>query len=438
MFDFGALPPEVNSGRMYVGAGSGPMLAAAAAWDELATELQSTAASYGSTIESLAAGPWTGPSSIAMASAAAPYVAWMSATGAQAEAAASQAKIAAGAYETAFAATVPPPVIAANRALLMALIATNFLGQNTPAIAATEAQYAEMWAQDAAAMYAYAASSATASQLTPFTEPPQTTNTAAAPAQAAAVSQASGASGSNIGTQLSQLINSLPTALQSLGSGLLNSPTTGSTNLLSGLALPQLVNLPSTSSWPAGLGTDLANWNTIWSTLTGPYSLQGWTAIPGGPFLSFGQAYAWGQNGQGAAAYLAGPKAISGALAPLTQGASAAKPMLSSAFGAQGAMGKAALVSGLSVPQSWTEAAPAIRTLAEVLPANAAAAPVATLTGEEGVFGQMALSSLAGRAVGAAAFQSAGSGAAAAGSLGGVVAADPAAATIIVIPVLED
>jgi PPE-repeat protein len=437
MFDFGALPPEINSGRMYVGAGSGPMLAAAAAWDELATELQSTAASYGSTIESLAAGPWTGPSSIAMAAAASPYVAWMSATGAQAEQAASQAKIAAGAYETAFAATVPPPVITANRALLMALIATNFLGQNTPAIAATEAQYAEMWAQDAAAMYAYAASSATASQLTPFTEPPQTTSTAAAPAQAAAVSQASGASGLNIGSQLSQLINSLPTALQSLGSGLLNSPTTGSTNLLSGLALPQLVNLPSTSSWPAGLGTDLANWNTIMSTLTGSYSLQGWTAIPGGPFLSFGQAYAWGQNGQGAAAYLAGPKAISGALAPLTS--SAVKPMLSSAVGApvSGAMGKAALVGSMSVPQGWTEAAPAIRTLAQVLPANAAAAPVASLAGEEGVFSQMALSSLAGRAVGAAAFQSAGSSSAAASSLGGLVA-DPAAATIIVIPALED
>lgn len=32
-------------------------------------------------------------------------------------------------------------------------VATNILGQNTPAIAATETQYAEMWAQDAAAMY---------------------------------------------------------------------------------------------------------------------------------------------------------------------------------------------------------------------------------------------------------------------------------------------
>ncbi|EUA27601.1 PPE family protein [Mycobacterium intracellulare] len=81
MLDFGAYPPEYNSGRMYVGAGSGPLLAAAAAWDELAAELQTTGASYSSTIETLATGPWTGPSSLAMAAAAAPYVAWMHATG---------------------------------------------------------------------------------------------------------------------------------------------------------------------------------------------------------------------------------------------------------------------------------------------------------------------------------------------------------------------
>jgi PPE-repeat protein len=435
--DFGALPPEINSGRMYVGPGSGPMLAAAAAWDELATELQSTAASYGSTIEGLAAGPWAGPSSIAMAAAAAPYVAWMNATGAQAEEAASQAKLAAGAYETAFAATVPPQVIAANRALLMALIATNFLGQNTPAIAATEAHYMEMWAQDAAAMYAYAGSSASATQLTPFVDPPQTTNSAAASAQAAAVSEAAGTPAANTGSQLSGLINSLPTALQGLANGIFNAPTS-SGNLLSGLDLPHLT---SSLALPAGLQTDLTNWNTLTSTITsGPYSLQGLASIPGGPFLSFGQAYAWGQNGQGAAAYLAGPKVISGALAPLTQGA--VKPMLSSAVGGgpvSGGMGKAALVGSMSVPQGWTEAAPGIRTLASVLPTNLAAAPEASLAGEGGVFGQMALSSLAGRAVAGAAFQSAGGGGAAAASLGGVVAeADPAAATIIVIPALEE
>lgn len=149
--DYGALPPEVNSGRMYVGAGSGPMLAAAAAWDGLAIELYTTAASYGSLIAELT-GAWLGPASATMAAASAPYVAWLTATAAQAEQTAVQAKAAAGAYEAAFAMTVPPPVIAANRAQLMMLIATNFFGQNLPAIAATEAHYAEMWAQDAAAM----------------------------------------------------------------------------------------------------------------------------------------------------------------------------------------------------------------------------------------------------------------------------------------------
>jgi len=38
--DFAFLPPEINSGRMYEGPGSGPLLAAAAAWDGIATELQ--------------------------------------------------------------------------------------------------------------------------------------------------------------------------------------------------------------------------------------------------------------------------------------------------------------------------------------------------------------------------------------------------------------
>jgi PPE-repeat protein len=435
MLDFGALPPEINSGRMYVGAGSGPMLAAAAAWDELAADLQSAASSYGSTIEGLVVGQWTGPSSIAMAAAAAPYVTWVSTAGAQAEQAATQAKLAAGAYETAFAATVPPPVIAANRALLAALIATNFLGQNTPAIAATEAHYMEMWAQDAGAMYAYAGSSSTASQLTAFTEPPQTTNTSGTALQSAAASQAGSASGLDIGTKLSQLINSVPTWLHNLAT------TVGSTgqgggagNLLSGLDLPQLANI----SVPSSITTDLANWNTITSAIaSGPYSLQGLTSIPGGPFLSFGQTYAYAQNGQGLAAFGV-PKAISGALAPI---AGEMPAHLSSAVGGgpvSGAMGRAALVGSMSVPQGWTQAAPAtaIKTLASVLPTNLAAVPEASLAGEGSMFSQMGLSSLAGRALGASATYS-GSGAAAS-SLGGVIEADPAAATIIVIPVLED
>jgi PPE-repeat protein len=434
--DFAALPPEINSGRMYAGAGPGPLLAAAAAWDDLASELGSNASSYQSVISGLGSS-WQGPSSTSMAAAAAPYVSWMTATAAQAEETANQARAAVASYEAAFAATVPPPVIVANRTLLMTLIATNILGQNTPAIAATEAHYMEMWAQDAAAMYGYAGSSAAATQLTPFTEPPQTTNAAAEPMQAAAATQASTSTASNIGTELTQFIDSLPTALQSLANGLLESPTT-STNLLSGLSLPQLFS----ATLPPGLSTDLTNWNTIFSTFaSGPYSLQGLTSIPGGPFLSFGQAYAWGQNGQSAAAFLAGPKPITGALAPLAS--ELGTPHLSAAFGAgpvSGSMGRAALVSGMSVPQGWTQAAPEIRTLAAALPMNLAeaAVPEASLASQGGIFSQMAASSLAGRAVAASATHSVSSGAGV-GSFGGVVAeADPAAATIIVIPVLED
>ena len=188
--DFSVLPPEINSARMYSGPGSGPLMAAATAWDELATELGSTADSYSSVISGLTGAEWLGPSSASMAAAAAPYAAWMSTTAAQAEQAAAQAMAAASAYEAAFAMTVPPPVIAANRSLTMMLIATNILGQNTAAIAANEAQYAEMWAQDSAAMQGYAADSAASTTLRPFTSPPQTTNPAGLAGQAGTVAQA--------------------------------------------------------------------------------------------------------------------------------------------------------------------------------------------------------------------------------------------------------
>src|ERR1700728_2736991 len=192
--DFAFLPPEINSGRMYTGPGSGPMLAAAAAWNGLATELHSAATSYGSVISELSAGPWLGAASAAMTGAAGSYVAWMRSTATQAEQTAMQAKSAEAAYEVTFAAMVPPPVIEANRALLQALVATNLFGQNTPAIATAETLYAEMWAQDATAMYGYAGASASATTLTPFTPAPQTTTgSLAAASTPAAASQAASA-----------------------------------------------------------------------------------------------------------------------------------------------------------------------------------------------------------------------------------------------------
>ncbi|MEB3982465.1 PPE family protein [Mycobacterium sp. 663a-19] len=205
--DFGALPPEINSTRMYMGPGTASLLAASAAWDTLAGELHIAAGGYQSVIASLTQ-EWAGPSSVSMAAAVAPYLMWMRATATQCEAAASQAAAAAATYETAHAMTVPPPAVAANRVRLAALVATNILGQNTPAIMANEAEYAEMWAQDTTAMYEYAAGSAASSTLTAFTPPPRTTNPSGLGVGASAGAHAQRAS--------TQLMSVVPQALHGL------------------------------------------------------------------------------------------------------------------------------------------------------------------------------------------------------------------------------
>jgi hypothetical protein len=167
--EFLVSPPEVNSLRVYTGVGSGSMVTAAAAWDELAANLQSAAASFGSVASGLSGRWWQGPSSTAMQEAAAPYVAWLGEAATQAERAAAQARVTVGAFEEAFAATVHPAVVAANRAQLVSLAASNVFGQNASAIAAVEAEYEHMWAQDVAAMVGYhAAASAAGGQLMPW------------------------------------------------------------------------------------------------------------------------------------------------------------------------------------------------------------------------------------------------------------------------------
>lgn len=203
------LPPEVNSTRMYSGPGAGSLWAAAAAWDQVSAELQSAAETYRSVIASLTGWQWLGPSSVRMGAAVTPYVEWLTTTAAQARQTATQITAAATGFEQAFAMTVPPPAIMANRAQVLSLIATNFFGQNTAAIAALETQYAEMWEQDATAMYDYAATSAAARTLTPFTSPQQDTNSAGLPAQSAEVSRATANAGAADGNWLGNLLEEI-------------------------------------------------------------------------------------------------------------------------------------------------------------------------------------------------------------------------------------
>jgi len=361
VIDFAALPPEFNSARMYAGPGAGPMLAAAAAWNGLAADLSSAASSYGSVVSALTGGPWVGPSSMAMLAAAAPYVAWMGATAEQAELAGAQAQAAAAAYAEAFAMTVPPMVIAANRAQLMMLVATNFFGQNTPAIAANWAHYFEMWAQDAAAMFGYAANSAAATgKVTPFNPAPQTTNLAGLAAQGAAGAQTGAATGTGVRSTLSQLVNLVPHALTSLSSpGSSTSSTKGLSGILGGL----LGGSSSGTSAPGFLGS-VSGGNLLQSDLTTYSDLPGWFGMfmaesalspliqtPMSSALNAAPAAAADTAGAatGAADAAAGTAAADAALGSSVAGVAD--------LGGLAGLGQAASLGGLSVPPSWGWAA---------------------------------------------------------------------------------
>ncbi len=307
--DFAALPPEINSGRMYSGPGSGPMLAGAAAWENLAGELYSAAASYSSVITGLTGGSWRGPASASMAAAAATYVAWMNAAATQAQQAATQAEAAASAFETAFAATVPPPLIAANRAQLAMLVATNFLGINTPAIVATETQYAEMWAQDAAAMYGYAGSSAAAATLTPFTPPQQNTNPAGLAAQNAAVANSGGTQTStSVDTIIQQILADINKALE---------PDTVNSGISAFATVPSII-LSATSHLSTGSTTAATAADSTVAALT---DVSAGLSRLAGPLASIGSAVSSAQVGGAVSAGLARAASVGALSVPPTWGA---------------------------------------------------------------------------------------------------------------------
>jgi PPE-repeat protein len=354
VLDFGLLPPEVNSGRMYMGPGPGPMLAAAEAWDGLAADLGFASSGYGATLTELTSGNWIGPASTAMIAAVTPYVNWLSSTAAQAEETANQARAAVAAYEAAFAMTVPPPAIAANRALLMALIATNFLGQNTPAIMATEALYAEMWAQDAAAMYGYAGASSAASQVTPFAAPPQTATDDGTSNQADAVAKAAATPASQAATVVQNAVASAPTTSTQTTTALPAATTgTGATTAATPPTfsgpfawLEQLIYNTYNQYPTGGLGLGL---NTTTLTAVLKQTLQAYFGVGLGQFsASISQQLTFG----------AGTTAGSGgAWYPTPQFAGLA--LGNGGTPVSGGIGQASTLGRLSVPPNWPGATPA-------------------------------------------------------------------------------
>ena len=393
---FMMFPPEVNSALMYAGAGSGPLMAAASAWDELAADLETTAASYQAVIQELTGGPWLGPSSVQMTSATAPYIAWLQGSSIQAAQTSAQARLAAAAYEGAFDSTVPPTEIAANRTLLAALVATNFLGQNTPAIAATEALYMEMWFQDGLTMDTYALVSQQATAL-PEQAPAPTTSDGGTSADAAAAAQSTA---NSLGTDLQALLNAYL-------SGTGNTAPTGSTTT------------PLQTAWTSVL-TDLSVPTSLDSTLLSALVPTSVASSVGSIFpvqaLYYGTMLAsmpakmlisMANSMSSAQAMQAGQQAVLADVSHLVDGKM--KAMMSGISGQMRAfaqtisaqMAGANRLGGLSIPNGWANKAPemAVRA-APVLPQNSVS-PVNPSAGlPNSPFTQALMGSMSGRGMG--------------------------------------
>ncbi|MGV0037845.1 PPE family protein [Mycobacterium colombiense] len=364
VLDFAGVPPEITSSLMYAGAGSGPLMAAATAYANLSAEISSTASQWESIISLLTTEQWTGAGSAAAAAAAQPIVTYLTETAAALEQASTQATASAAAYEAAFAATVPPPVIAANRSLLATLVATNFLGVNSAAIAATEAQYAEMWVQDATMMATYQAASAAAGTLQPVTPLTSTTN----PATAAAIDNSALAADSTGGTA------------QALAAPL--------------AAAPAAVD-PSLPFQTTGILSSIDNFlgtPSVLNGINGAVNTGAWftmNAIPTGVSL--------GHTLSAAAPAAAVSDVAPAGLAGVTEGAmvSAVTPTGGLGAAASASVGEASAVGGLSVPASWSTAAPATAAASAAAPLEgsgwtvaseaASAEPVTAMPGMPGM-----------------------------------------------------
>ena len=315
VLEFAFLPPEINSALIFGGAGAGSLFAAASAWAELASNLASSASSFNNVISGLTSGQWTGPSAEAMSQAAGPYLQWLSSAISHAEGSATQANAAASAFETAFAATVHPVAVTTNRTTLMSLIATNFLGQNTPAIFAIELEYIEMWAQDVAAMFGYHAGAASvASALPSITSAPSSlAGLFTTPLESLASS-----AGSIFGPGLSSFVGAAQTAVAEMSS------------LFSVPAVSSLTTAAQIGMYPA-------------SAVVPPMMVLAHGGTPASAAV-------------GATEVLAGAPGFVGSTAPATQA-------LGSSGGWGSAMsaglGSARFVGAISVPPTWQGAAPA-------------------------------------------------------------------------------
>lgn len=322
--DYALMPPEVASGLVYTGPQSAPLAAAGAAWQALAADLGATATAMQTAVANLG-GTWTGPSSVAMAGAGEQHVQWLVQAAAQAEETAAMAGQAAMIVEAVYTGVAPPPLIAANRAALVALIGSNFMNCNAGFISANQAQYQGMWSQDSTALYSFAGdSAATVGGLVPFMPIAPTVNPAGAADQAMSVSEAAGQAAGNAGQKAASATNQLGSNTAGGGSDIMSmAPQFLSSvpQVLQGMAQPLM----------SGMGSPMQSLSGFQSLLS--------------PFMS----------GLGGAGGMGGAPALTSAVSPLSSALGGAGGGMGGIGGGglSSALGGAPKMGGLSVPATW-------------------------------------------------------------------------------------
>jgi PPE-repeat protein len=349
----------------------------------LAADLESTATQYQTVVTNLTTGAWLGPSSAQMAAATAPYIAWLQGTAATAAQTGAQAKVAAAAYQSAYASMVPLPEITANRAELATLVANNFLGQNTGAIATNEANYLEMWIQDALTMDTYQVNSQAASALPAQTAAPQVASGAVANTAAAAATPADATS------VIEGLLEDLAELL-GVTSANASAPFSG------GLTADAL------TGWLGALATAVAaNPSAALLPVQVSYYLGMLGSMPARMFMSSGSSSssaAGSTLASGSDALLENVgKFVDGKLVNVMSGVGGQLQKWGSSISAS--LAGAHHVGGLSVPNAWHGMAPEMARSAPLLPETSVAAPTMHAGLPSSPFAQGLMGALAGRGV---------------------------------------
>jgi len=192
--DAAAVTPEFNHTLMVAGDLGESLVQAAAGYESVADMLIAELTAMGLNTSTTAMVAWQGPGGVIMEMTAAEFMAVCAAASAWIRVGQIQAAEVAAAHTAAVETMIPAAVCLTNRSTQAGLVATNWIGQNTPAIIGLEAQYGDFWVTNATARTGYGSVVSTA--LGALAEPPPLAPMASDPAASAAgVAQAAAQTG---------------------------------------------------------------------------------------------------------------------------------------------------------------------------------------------------------------------------------------------------